>query len=100
VLDPVLGRLFPGGDHCFTGHVGKLLPLVSLCSSKRHTDKLEEMPGFFVRSGRRHHTYLHAAQLVNFVIVDLRKDQLVVQTQRIVPPAVKRVGGDSLGARY
>src|SRR6185436_603109 len=56
---------------------------------------LEEELGFLVRTGRGNEGHVHAAELVHLGIVDLGKDDLVLETQGVVAPPVERVRGQA-----
>src|SRR5499426_3723539 len=66
------------------GHA-KLLP-------ERHTQVRQEHLGVFVRARRRDDADVHAANLVDLVVHDLREDQLLAQPERVVAPAVEALG--------
>src|ERR1700690_1398116 len=67
-----------------------------LLSPKRHAKMLQQRPRLIIIRRRSHNGDVHALLLVNLLVGNLRKDQLVVQPDRVIPPPVKRLGGDSL----
>ena len=52
-----------------------------------------------VGPGGGHDRDLHAAQLVDLVVLDLREDELIPEAERVVAAAIKGVGGDTRGNR-
>lgn len=46
---------------------------------KRHAQKREQLSPLLICACRRHNADLHAPQLINLIIVDLRKNQLLTQ---------------------
>src|SRR5439155_2104579 len=66
------------------GHA-KLLP-------ERHTQMRQQHLGVLVRARRRDDADVHAANLVDLVVHDLREDQLLAEPQRVVAPAVEGLG--------
>src|SRR5262249_38135957 len=63
------------------GHT-KLLP-------ERHAQMRQQHLGVFVRTRRRDDADVHAANLVDLVVHDLREDQLLAQPERVVATAVE-----------
>src|SRR5713226_3402709 len=59
--------------------------------AKRKAQRLEQLTALLIvlRAGR--HGDVHALDLVHARVIDLRKDQLVLQSQRVIPTAIKRV---------
>ena len=60
---------------------------------ERHAQKAEQFPGFLVGLGGGDEDHLHAANLLNLVVLDLREDQLLANAQRVVAAAVEGLGG-------
>src|SRR5262249_28616096 len=56
---------------------------------ERHAEILQQRHGFGVRLRRRSNTDVHSLGFFHFVVVDFRKNQLVLQTQGVIAPAVK-----------
>src|SRR5215470_3403432 len=50
----------------------------------------------FVGAGGGHHDDVHAAHLVDLVVHDLRKDDLLLEPEGVVPAAVERLGRHAL----
>src|SRR3970282_1885430 len=69
--------------------------LVSLGLCERKAEAGEERARLVVglRGGRDRH--VEAANLCNVVVVDLGKDDLLAQADRVVPPAVERAGAET-----
>src|SRR5262249_38854244 len=65
-----------------------------LRGAKRHTDELQELSRLCVGLGRRDHRYVHTASLVDFHVIDFRKDQLIAQAERVVAPTVESLRRD------
>src|SRR6267154_180625 len=78
------------GDFCCACHL-----LRHSFFAKRKPEPLEQLAALLIvlRAGR--HCDVHALDLVHTRVVDLRKDQLVSQSQRIIPTAVKRILGQT-----
>src|SRR5438552_4128229 len=66
------------------GHA-KLLP-------ERHTQVREQHLGVLVRARRGDDADVHAADLVDLVVDDLREDQLLAETERVVAASVEALG--------
>src|ERR1700690_1039453 len=78
------------------GFTSAIRPLTSdLSRPKRHSQMLQQTPRLVIRSRRRHDRHIHALQLVNLRVIDLRKNQLIVQAERIVAAPVERLGRNS-----
>src|SRR5439155_1422795 len=58
---------------------------------ERHAQQLEQPLPLFVCLCGRADRYLHAANLVDFVVLDFREDDLLADAQAVVAPAVERV---------
>ena len=48
-----------------------------------------------VGSGGGNDGDLHAAQLIDLVVLDLREHQLILEAQGVVPATIERVGGNA-----
>src|SRR5260221_1793421 len=62
--------------------------------TERHPHQLEQTAAFFVGFGGGDNGDLHAAHLVDFVVLDLREDQLFAQAERVVAAPVERLAAD------
>src|SRR5437867_2613904 len=60
--------------------------------TERTSQGREQHLGVLVRARRRDDADVHAADLVDLVVDDLREDQLLAQTERVVAPAVEALG--------
>src|SRR2546425_3209429 len=58
---------------------------------ERHAQQLEQPLPLFVCLCGRADRYLHAANLVDFVVLDFREDDLLADAQAVVASAIKRV---------
>src|SRR5687768_15945926 len=63
---------------------------------ERHAHRLEESAGFLVGAGGGADDDVHAADLVDFIVLDLREDELLANAHCEVAAAVERVGVDTL----
>src|SRR5713101_3121789 len=63
--------------------------------AKWKAEPLEQFAALLIvlRAGR--HGDVHALDLVHARVIDLRKHQLVFQSQRVIPAAIERVGGQT-----
>src|SRR6266576_172792 len=68
---------------------GPLSPL-----AERHSEPRQQTPSLVVRLRGRNDRNLEPAQLVDLVVVDLRKDHLLAQAKRVVPATVEGIGAD------
>src|SRR5499426_3579240 len=64
----------------------------TLLLPERHSEVREEHLGVLVRARRRDDADVHASNLVNLVVDDLREDQLLAEPQGVVTPAVESFG--------
>src|SRR5258705_432554 len=62
---------------------------------ERHSEVREEHLGVLVRARRRDDADVHASNLVDLVVDDLREDQLLAEPERVVAPAVESLGRDA-----
>src|SRR5216684_7335788 len=78
------------GDFCCACHL-----LRDPFFAKRKAQRLEQLTALLIvlRAGR--HGDVHALDLVHPRVIDLRKHQLVLQSQRVIPTAIKRVRGQT-----
>src|SRR6202171_2262873 len=60
-----------------------------------HTEARQETAGFVVGAGCGHDRHFQPAKLVDLVVVDLRKDDLLAQAQRVMAAAVKPLRVDT-----
>src|SRR6266849_1784036 len=74
------------GDFCCACHL-----LRHSFFAKRKPQRLEQLAALLIvlRAGR--HGDVHALDLVHARVIDLRKDQLVLQSQGVIPAAVERI---------
>src|SRR5262245_61236610 len=82
--DRVLRRSVVLDDHRFLRHA--VSPRLTL---ERHAEELEQSLALLVRSRARDDVYLHAADSLDLVVVDLREDQLLTYAQAVVAAAVE-----------
>src|SRR5258708_7581664 len=85
---PASGRLSGGRPARPRAETATLRP-------ERHPQMLQQRPRLVIGSRRRHNGHVHAFQLVNLRVVNLRENQLIMQTQRVIAAAVKRLRRDS-----
>ena len=57
--------------------------------TKRHAHLLEQRVPFFVVARTGHDRNLHAAQLINLIVIDFRKHDLLTQTNVIVAASIE-----------
>ena len=60
-----------------------------LLIAKRHPHKFQKKFAFLVRLGGRDDGDVQSFDLIDFIVVDLREDQLFLDTQRIIPTTIK-----------
>src|SRR6266702_1424025 len=72
------------GDQRQLGHYPSLLLV-----PERHPEVREKELGLLVRPGRGHEGDVHAPELVDLRVVDFREEDLVLEAQGVVPPAVE-----------
>src|SRR5262249_9799110 len=89
---PYLRRVASSG---YVRRVGPSGP-TALVLAERHADELQQLPRLFVRLRRRHDRHVHAARLVDLHVVDLGKQQLIAQAERVVAAAVEAARGHAL----
>src|SRR5205823_9098070 len=58
-------------------------------SAERHLEAAQESARLFVRSRGRADRDLHATQPVDLVVLDLRKDQLLLEAERVIAAPVE-----------
>src|SRR5438105_6059914 len=85
-LDLVLRRPLRLQDEALLRHLPHLLGR----RPERHAESAQQRAAFLVRPRRRHDRDLETAQPVDLVVVDLREDQLLLETEREVAPSVER----------
>src|ERR1700732_95124 len=61
-------------------------------SPERYAEQLQQLAPFFVGAGRRRDRDVHALDLVDSCVINLREHQLILDAQRVVPAAVERIG--------
>src|SRR4029453_6065422 len=64
----------------------------TLLLPERHSEVREEHLGVLVRARRRDDADVHASNLVDLVVDDLRENQLLAEPQGVVAPAVESLG--------
>src|SRR3989338_2313131 len=57
--------------------------------NERQPKQLKQTLGFLVRLGCRHKSHIHTLRLLHLIKLHFRKDNLLLNTQRIVAAAVK-----------
>src|SRR5437868_5485206 len=62
---------------------------------ERHAEAAQESARFVVVFCCSHDGDIHTFLLVDLGVIDLRKDQLIAQAERVVAAAIKRLAGDS-----
>src|SRR6185503_17514879 len=72
-------RSWPSCDPCISPSI----------RPKGHSHELQQLARLFVGFRRRHHRNIHAPGLVNLHVVDLREQQLVAQSERVVAAPVE-----------
>src|SRR6201996_3757079 len=63
--------------------------------SERHAERLEQRARRVVVLRSRYDRDVHTLQLFDLRIVDLREDQLIAQSERVVPAAIETLGRNS-----
>src|SRR5438094_5267780 len=69
---------------------------ITLLLPERHTELREQRPRVLVGPGRGHEDDVHAADLVDLVVDDLREDELLAQAERVIAAAVEPLGRHAL----
>ncbi len=62
---------------------------ISFSTPERHTQQLQKNSAFFIRLGRGYDGNVQSLDLVNFIVIDFRKNDLLPDAQGIIPPAIK-----------
>src|SRR6202035_422851 len=70
--------------------------LKPLLRAERHAQMPQQRSRLIVVAGCGHDSYVHAFLLIDLGVIDLGKNQLVVQAQRVITAAIERLGRDSL----
>src|SRR5437870_10928738 len=65
-------------------------------SAERHPEAAQQRARLFVRPRRRADRDLHAAEAVDLVVLDLREDKLLLETERVVTAPVEALVGNAL----
>src|SRR5205809_5789418 len=65
-------------------------------SAERHPKAAQQRARLFVRPRRRADRDLHAAEAVDLVVLDLREDELLLETERVVTAPVEALVGNAL----
>src|SRR5487761_172309 len=60
-----------------------------------HAEACQQTPRLVVCAGRGHDRHFQPAKLVDLVVVDLRKDDLLAQAERVVAAAVEALAVDA-----
>src|SRR5262249_45314511 len=66
----------------FLAMCGSLIP-------EREVEGLEERPRLVVRPSRRADDHVHAPDLIDFVVVDLGEDDVLLDAQRVIASAIE-----------
>src|ERR1700674_3401234 len=91
VAYPVLLRTFLLDDERCLRHL--LVPPLAL-AAERKANGQEQRAGVVIGLGRGRDRHVETADLLDVVVVDLRKDDLLADPERVVPAAVERVGAE------
>src|SRR6266480_7005231 len=65
-------------------------------SAERHPEAAQQSPRLFVRPRRRADRDLHAAEAIDLVVLDLREDELLLETERVVPTPIEALVRNAL----
>jgi len=65
------------------------LNLEILCSAERHAEAAQQRAGLIVVLGRGHDRDIHPFELVHLRVIDLRENQLIAQTERVIAASVE-----------
>jgi hypothetical protein len=76
--------------HAFLRHT-----LLRFLPAERHTKHLQQSTRVLIGFGRGHNRDLHTAQFINFVVLDFRKHQLILETQCVITASIKRICRDT-----
>src|SRR5580704_11585299 len=83
-------------NECLSSNSEPLKPrMKTLLCPERHPQMLQQRARLVVVRRSGHNRHVHPLHLVDFLVRNLREDQLIVQSNRIVAPSVERLGGDS-----
>src|SRR5580704_17769776 len=63
---------------------------------ERHAERTQQSSRLVVAAGCGHNGDVHALLLVHLGVINFRKNQLVVQAERVIPAAIERLRGNSL----
>ena len=74
-------------------------PLFLSLALEREAEGVEEGLAFGIGLGGRHDRDVHSPGGIDRVVVDLREDQLVAHTERVVAVTVERAGVEPPGNR-
>src|SRR5580704_523464 len=62
---------------------------------ERHSQMLQQSPSLVIGPGCSHNGDVHALLFVDFRVINFREDQLVVQSEGVIAPAIERLRGHS-----
>ena len=65
-------------------------------SAKRHPQEGEKLSGLLVGFCRSDDNYIHAPNLVNFIVINFRENKLLFQPYRVIAPTIERLGADAV----
>ena len=81
-------------DHGLLSHLNSPLLL------ERSAHQLKEHLGLFVSLSGCNKSDVHTAYLVDFIVLDLREDKLLLQTEGKVAAAIEAIGADTSEVSY
>src|SRR6266511_4818904 len=76
-------------DFAIADFFAKSASALRRCSLERHTEQLEESARLGITPRARDHGDFHAADAIDPVVVDLGKDQLLAQADRVIAATVE-----------
>src|SRR5487761_122984 len=88
----VLQFLLHFGASCRGRHRLSFYPFVSLCAmlrAQRNAQQLQQLAAFFIRLGRSGKRDVHALDFVDARVINLRKHQLILETERVISAPVE-----------
>src|SRR5712691_8862792 len=80
---------FQRSSEDFFAKLSYLFPFICLSLPEGHAEARQQAAGLVVAAGRGHDRHLEAAQLVDLVVVDLGKHDLLAKAERVVASAVE-----------
>src|SRR5581483_11202699 len=76
------------------GH-GTMIQSPKVSGPEGHAHAAQQGPCLVVGFRRGHDGDVHSLQLLDLGIVNLRKDELVLEAERVITAPIKRFGGDA-----